>query len=46
MKFDLSHALDRHGQALPLDRLGIVLPKRMRPDDLDLPLAHSAVGIA
>jgi transposase len=29
-------------QALLLDRLGIVLPKRMRPDDLDLPLALSA----
>jgi transposase len=29
-------------QALLLDRLGIVLPKRMRTDDLDLPLALSA----
>ncbi len=29
-------------QALLLDRLGIVLPKRMRADDLDLPLALSA----
>jgi transposase len=29
-------------QALLLDRLGIVLPKRMRADDLDLPLALGA----
>jgi transposase len=29
-------------QAILLDRLGIVLPKRMRPDDLDRPLALSA----
>ena len=29
-------------QALLLDRLGIVLPKRMRVDDLDLPLAFTA----
>ena len=29
-------------QAALLDRLGIVLPKRMRPDDLDLPPALSA----
>ncbi|MPZ59670.1 MAG: IS1634 family transposase [Rhizobiales bacterium] len=29
-------------QALLLDRLGIVLPKRMRTDDLDLPLALRA----
>jgi len=29
-------------QALLLDRLGIVLPKRMRADDLDLPLALRA----
>jgi transposase len=29
-------------QAALLDRLGLVLPKRMRPDDLDLPLALSA----
>ena len=29
-------------QALLLDRLGIVLPKRMRADDLELPIALSA----
>jgi transposase len=29
-------------QAALLDRLGLVLPKRMRADDLDLPLARSA----
>ncbi|MPZ30706.1 MAG: IS1634 family transposase [Rhodospirillales bacterium] len=31
-----------HAQALLLDRLGIVLPKRMRTDHLDLPLALTA----